>query len=81
MSQPDDTTPENTTEKKLTWEFPEDKPFTHNHPERPGKSNREERQELPGVSSARSRILAAIAPARVATTGNPCISASARLMP
>ncbi|WIM72679.1 hypothetical protein QP028_01730 [Corynebacterium suedekumii] len=37
MSQPDDTTPENTTEKKLTWEFPEDKPFTHNHPERPGK--------------------------------------------
>jgi len=47
MSQPDDTTPENTTEKKLTWEFPEDKPFTHNHPERPGKSNREERQELP----------------------------------
>lgn len=34
------------TKKDHLWEFPEDKPFTHNHPENPGKENREQKQEL-----------------------------------
>ena len=29
------------------WEYPDDKPFKHNHPEHPGKDSREHRQELP----------------------------------
>ncbi|AKK08400.1 hypothetical protein HCH15_00250 [Corynebacterium testudinoris] len=37
----------NSDEKKLLWEFPEDKPFTHNHPENIGKSSEELRDELP----------------------------------
>ncbi|HJD79605.1 MAG TPA: hypothetical protein K8V93_11455 [Corynebacterium pollutisoli] len=35
------------TEKKHTWEFPEDKPFKHNHPEDVGKETPEQREELP----------------------------------
>ena len=35
------------TEKKHTWEFPEDKPFKHNHPENVGKDTPEQREELP----------------------------------
>lgn len=38
---------ENTEKKDHTWEFPEDKPFTHNHPEDVGKSTPEQLEELP----------------------------------
>ncbi|AJK68509.1 hypothetical protein [Corynebacterium marinum] len=34
------------TSKGHVWEFPEDKPYQHNHPENPGKESPEQKQEL-----------------------------------
>ena len=38
---------ENTGDKKHIWEFPEDKPYTHNHPENVGKETPDQREDLP----------------------------------
>ncbi|WP_165858016.1 hypothetical protein [Corynebacterium alimapuense] len=34
------------TPKPISWEFPDDKPFTHNHPDTPGKDTAEQEGEL-----------------------------------